>query len=58
LLTETAVQDALSDLGVVQGLLGFRQHLEDGLWLAGKLRLEGKEYVMQDGDVVEFRFNV
>lgn len=25
---------------------------------AGKLRLEGKEYVMQDGDVVEFRFNV
>ena len=30
---ETAVQDALSDLGVVQGLLGFRQHLEDGLWL-------------------------
>jgi GTP-binding protein YchF len=25
---------------------------------AGKLRLEGKEYVMQDGDVVNFRFNV
>ena len=25
---------------------------------AGKLRLEGKDYVMQDGDVVEFRFNV
>ena len=25
---------------------------------AGKLRLEGKEYVMQDGDIVEFRFNV
>ena len=25
---------------------------------AGKARLEGKEYVMQDGDVVEFRFNV
>ncbi|MBO0979273.1 redox-regulated ATPase YchF [Microbacterium sp. SD291] len=24
----------------------------------GKARLEGKEYVMQDGDVVEFRFNV
>ncbi|MBO1030959.1 redox-regulated ATPase YchF [Tessaracoccus sp. SD287] len=23
---------------------------------AGKMRLEGKEYVMQDGDVVEFRF--
>lgn len=25
---------------------------------AGKLRVEGKEYVMQDGDVVFFRFNV
>ncbi len=25
---------------------------------AGKVRLEGKDYVMQDGDVVEFRFNV
>jgi hypothetical protein len=25
---------------------------------AGKLRVEGKEYVMQDGDVVHFRFNV
>lgn len=25
---------------------------------AGKIRMEGKDYVMQDGDVVEFRFNV
>lgn len=25
---------------------------------AGRLRIEGKEYVMQDGDVVDFRFNV
>ena len=25
---------------------------------AGKMRLEGKDYVMADGDVVEFRFNV
>ncbi len=25
---------------------------------AGKARVEGKEYVMRDGDVVEFRFNV
>ncbi|WP_026453341.1 redox-regulated ATPase YchF [Saccharomonospora iraqiensis] len=25
---------------------------------AGKVRMEGKEYVMSDGDVVEFRFNV
>lgn len=25
---------------------------------AGKMRTEGKTYVMQEGDVVEFRFNV
>ncbi len=25
---------------------------------AGKLRTEGKEYIMQDGDIVHFRFNV
>jgi ribosome-binding ATPase len=25
---------------------------------AGKARIEGKDYVMHDGDVVEFRFNV
>jgi hypothetical protein len=25
---------------------------------AGKVRIEGKEYVMADGDIVEFRFNV
>jgi GTP-binding protein YchF len=25
---------------------------------AGRLRIEGKEYVVQDGDVLEFRFNV
>lgn len=31
---------------------------EQGAKDAGKWRLEGKEYVMQDGDVVHFRFNV
>ena len=25
---------------------------------AGKLRVEGKEYVVADGDVMHFRFNV
>ena len=25
---------------------------------AGKVRMEGKDYIMKDGDVVEFRFNV
>lgn len=31
---------------------------EQGAKDAGKWRLEGKEYVVQDGDVVHFRFNV
>ena len=25
---------------------------------AGKLRVEGKDYVVQDGDIMHFRFNV
>jgi len=25
---------------------------------AGRLRLEGKEYVVADGDIITFRFNV
>ncbi|MBK3298960.1 DUF933 domain-containing protein, partial [Streptococcus oralis] len=25
---------------------------------AGRLREEGKEYIVQDGDIMEFRFNV
>ena len=31
---------------------------EKGARDAGKLRLEGKEYVVQDGDVIHFKFNV
>ncbi len=31
---------------------------EQGAKEAGKMRLEGKEYVVQDGDVMHFRFNV
>jgi GTP-binding protein YchF len=31
---------------------------ESGARDAGKLRLEGKEYVVQEGDVMHFRFNV
>ena len=31
---------------------------EQSVKAAGKLRTEGKTYIMQDGDVVEFRFNV
>jgi hypothetical protein len=31
---------------------------EAGAQAAGKLRLEGKEYIVRDGDVMHFRFNV
>ncbi|MCF6173358.1 MAG: DUF933 domain-containing protein, partial [Campylobacteraceae bacterium] len=31
---------------------------EHGAKEAGKMRLEGKEYEVQDGDVMHFRFNV
>jgi GTP-binding protein YchF len=31
---------------------------EAGLRAVGKLRVEGKEYVLKDGDVMHFRFNV
>jgi len=31
---------------------------EQGAKEAGKLRVEGKEYIVQDGDVMHFRFNV
>ena len=31
---------------------------EAALKEAGRLRLEGKDYIVQDGDVMHFRFNV
>ncbi len=31
---------------------------EQGSKEAGKMRLEGKEYIVQDGDIMHFRFNV
>ncbi|MGA1436938.1 MAG: redox-regulated ATPase YchF, partial [Ilumatobacteraceae bacterium] len=43
-------------------VIEWEQLLELGSWNAakdvGKLRLEGKDYVASDGDVMEFRFNV
>jgi len=43
-------------------IVGFEDLLETGsvpaARAAGKARMEGKDYVMQDGDVVDFRFNV
>ena len=31
---------------------------ESNIKEAGKMRLEGKEYVVKDGDIMHFRFNV
>lgn len=43
-------------------VIGWEELLELGSWsaakAAGKIRVEGKEYVFQDGDVTEFLFNV
>lgn len=36
----------------------FELETESKIKEAGKIRMEGKEYVMKDGDVVHFRFNV
>ena len=43
-------------------VVSFEDLMEAGSWTkareAGKLRIEGKDYIFQDGDVTEFRFNV
>ena len=43
-------------------VIGFDDYIEHGgeqdAKSAGKLRLEGKEYVVQEGDVIHFKFNV
>lgn len=44
---ETMAYEALKELGD-----------EKAVKAAGKTRLEGKEYVVQDGDIINFRFNV
>ncbi|MFZ9082596.1 MAG: DUF933 domain-containing protein, partial [Burkholderiaceae bacterium] len=43
-------------------VIGFNDYIackgEHGAKEAGKMRLEGKDYVVKDGDVMHFRFNV
>ena len=43
-------------------VIGCEELLELGSWQAakeaGKVRMEGKDYIARDGDVMEFRFNV
>ncbi len=35
-----------------------RSEFEKAVKAAGKMRLEGKDYIFQDGDIINFRFNV
>ena len=41
--------------------VSYNDFIENGGWLkskeSGKMRLEGKEYVVKDGDILNFRFN-
>lgn len=47
---------------IAADIVGFSDLIMFGSWSAcrsaGKVRTEGKDYKMQDGDVVEFKFNV
>jgi ribosome-binding ATPase YchF (GTP1/OBG family) len=42
--------------------VSYEDMVECGSWnkaqLAGKLRIEGKNYIVQDGDVIHVRFSV
>ena len=43
-------------------VIDFKDYIVNGGELGakenGKIRLEGKEYIVQDGDVIHFKFNV
>ena len=43
-------------------IVGYDDYIENqgeqGAKNAGKWRLEGKEYIVKDGDIIHFRFNV
>jgi GTP-binding protein YchF len=45
-----------AEVYTIEALMTFKT--EAAMRAAGKLRIEGKEYVVQDGDVMHFRFNV
>ena len=57
------VKKASPSKGLIRAeVIGFEDYVglggEAGAKDAGRWRLEGKEYVVKDGDVVHFRFNV
>ncbi len=41
--------------------IGFKDFIENEGWInsknSGKMRLEGKDYIVKDGDILNFRFN-
>ena len=39
-------------------VIKYQDYIDYGSETAGKMHIEGKDYVMQDGDIVVFRFNV
>lgn len=47
---------------IAADIVSYEDLVDCGSWTAarpaGKLRTEGKDYIMRDGDVVEFKFNV
>ena len=55
LTQKIGIQDSLEQQEVVSDYEKYKGEKEAKE--AGKLRSEGKEYVMQDGDVCLFRFN-
>ena len=48
----------VDDNGKVVGLKNSMDLFQRKVKEAGKLRIEGKDYIMQDGDICYFRFNV
>ena len=46
------------DSSVLAFEIAARAAFRQGAKEAGRLRLEGKEYIVQEGDVLHFRFNV
>ena len=47
---------------IAADVISYQELIKQGSWLkarqAGKVRTEGKDYIMQPDDVVEFKFNV
>ena len=48
----------ITSYSVLAEQTGYKNDLLKQIRAAGKIRLEGKEYVVKDGDIINFRFNV